>query len=353
MQSKKQQKLHTKDLNNIYVDTNKILKNIINKDNQYTVPIFIPHLGCKNECVFCNQRKISGASSNIKPEDIKGRIDERLASFKGKRKIQIAFFGGSFTGLDINEQIEFLEIANEYIKDGKVESIRISTRPDYINIQILSILKKYNVKTIELGVQSMDKEVLEVSKRGHTKEDVIRAATLINLFNFELGFQIMIGLPKSTKEKEIETINKLLKFNPKQLRIYPVYVLKESKLYEMYEKGEYKSLSLEDAVDRTASVIDQCKKSDVKIIRIGLQSTEDITENADGLVGPVSDNFGEYALARMVLKYMEEKIKEINLNNDLNIYCNKKYISIVVGPKKVNKNYLEKKYRIKVNVIGE
>ena len=339
--------------NNIYINVNEVLKNIVNKDNQYTIPIFIPHLGCKNECIFCNQRKISGASSDVKLEDIKEEIETRLKEFKQKRYVQIAFFGGSFTGLKKSQMIEYLKLANEYVIEGKVDSIRISTRPDYISVDILKILKKYNVKTIELGVQSMDEEVLKVSKRGHTSLDVIKAARLINLFNFELGFQIMVGLPKSTKEKEIYTINKLLKFKPKQLRIYPVYVLKESKLYEMYEKKEYSALKLEDAVDRVASVITECRKSDVQIIRIGLQSTRDITEKARGLIGPVSDNFGEYALSKIVLSEIEKNdINSIDFD-EINIFIDKRYISTAIGPKKINKKYLEEKYNKKINIIGE
>ncbi len=347
---------HMKNLSNcIYIDTNRVLKNIASKDIQYTIPIFIPHLGCKNECIFCNQRKISGKSSDVKVEDVEKEIKERLGSFKQKRKIQIAFFGGSFTGLNIEDQIMYLKLANNYIKSGKVDSIRISTRPDYINVKILKVLKKYNVKTIELGVQSMDEEVLYTAKRGHTSIDVIRSAKLISLFGFELGFQIMIGLPKSTEEKERETIKKLLKYNPKQLRIYPVYVLEQSKLYDMYKTKEYIPLTLEEAYIRSAKVIDECKNSDVQIIRIGLQSTAEITQNVTEVKGPVSDNFGEYALSEIVLFEIERKLKDINLigSENINIVCDKKYQSIVIGPKKKNKIYLESKYKRKVNIIGE
>lgn len=341
-------------LNDIHIDTNEVLKNIVNKDNQYTIPIFIPHLGCKNECVFCNQRKISGASSDVDIEEVKKLVEERLKSFKQNRKIQIAFFGGSFTGLDKEEQIKFLKLANTYVEKGVVESIRISTRPDYISKDILKLLKRYNVKTIELGVQSMDEEVLFESKRGHTSLDVIRAARLINLYNFELGFQIMVGLPKSTKEKEIETIDRLLKFKPKQLRIYPVYVLKESQLYEMYKKKDYSPLTLEDAAGRVAEVIGRCRKSNVSIIRIGLQSTEDISENAKDLIGPVSDNFGEYALSKIVQNEIIKNIpKEKEGSDEINIYIPKRYISLAVGPKKANKKYLEERYNKKINIIGE
>jgi len=279
----------------INIDLSYELKNISNKDDQYTIPIFIPHLGCNNECVFCNQRKISGNSKIQNIEEIRADIEEHLEYFKNKKKVQIAFFGGSFTGIPIKHQIKYLELANEYISKGKVDSIRISTRPDYINIRIVKMLKKYNVATIELGVQSMDDLVLESSKRGHTSIDVIRAAIIINLLNIELGFQIMVGLPKSTLKSEIWSMLKLLKFNPKQLRIYPVYVLEKSQLYDMYLKNEYIPLTLDDAVLRTAEVIKICRSSNVQIIRIGLQSTKEISASNSKIVGPVSDNFAEYA----------------------------------------------------------
>ena len=221
-------------------DVNYQLKNFTNKQLQYVVPIFIPHRGCKNECVFCNQRKISGELKNVTVQDVDNIIKERLKCFKDKsRKIQIAFFGGSFTGIKISDQIAYLKVANKYINEGKVDSIRLSTRPDYIDVNILKMLKKYNVETIELGVQSMSDDVLKASKRGHTKFDVIRASRLIRLFGFRLGHQIMVGLPNSTIQKEEETIKEVLKLKPSDLRIYPVYVIHPSELFNMYENGSY------------------------------------------------------------------------------------------------------------------
>jgi histone acetyltransferase (RNA polymerase elongator complex component) len=344
----------------INIDLSNELKNILNKDEQYTIPIFIPHLGCNNECVFCNQRKISGNSKIQNIEEIRDDINKHLEYLKNKKKIQIAFFGGSFTGIPIQHQIEYLKLANEFILDGKVDSIRISTRPDYINITLVKMLKKYNVKTIELGVQSMDNLVLESSKRGHTSIDVIRAAIIINLMNIELGFQVMIGLPNSTVKSEIMSISKLLKFNPKQLRIYPVYVLEKSQLYDMYLSHEYIPLTLDDAVTRTAEVIKICRSSDVQIIRIGLQSTEEIAANNSKIVGPVSDNFAEYALSKIVLERLEKEIVKMirvdkvdNSRQKIEIHVANKFISIVVGPKRINKNYLQDKYNIELSVKGE
>lgn len=361
VQNKQQHQLPLKEYN-LYIDLKDVLKNILNKENQYTIPIFIPHLGCNNECVFCNQRKITGLDSSVTIDDVENIINRHLEYFKDKsknKKIEIAFFGGSFTGISIQKQREYLKVANKYLKEKLVDSIRISTRPDYISTEILNMLKKYNVGTIELGVQSMDDEVLKASKRGHTSLDVIKASRLIHLFGMDLGIQIMIGLPKSTVEKEIYTIKKVLKLNPKCLRIYPVYVLKESKLYDMYLQRKYIPLNLEEAVDRVYNVLNECRKTDVKIIRIGLQTTSEITASNADIVGPICDNFAEYALAKLVLEQIEKYILNNNINDIkdyrimLNVIVPDKYISVAVGPKKVNKIYLKEKYNITLKVKGE
>lgn len=346
---------------NCSLDLNNILKNVINKENQYTIPIFIPHLGCKNDCVFCNQRKITGLTTSVSIDDVEKVITEYLGYFKDKKqekKIEIAFFGGSFTGIHVKKQIEYLEIANKYLNSGDIDSIRLSTRPDYITPSILKMLKKYNVGTIELGVQSMDDEVLIAAKRGHLKKHVIRASRLISLYNINLGIQIMVGLPKSDLEKEIKTIKNIIKLKPEVLRIYPVYVLKESKLYNMYEKKEYIPLSIEDAVNRVYYILKECRNSDVKVIRIGLQTTSEITSSNSEIIGPVCDNFAEYAMAKLVLDEIEKYIdKNIEINANCNVLLNvciaNKYASIVIGPKKINKIYLKNKYNITLKIKGE
>lgn len=336
----------------IKLDLSEELKNFNNKDKQYTIPIFIPHKGCPNNCIFCNQKKISGKLDDVTVEDVDKIILEYLSYYDNSRKIEIAFFGGSFTGIEIEQQEAYLKVANKYLKNNKVDSIRISTRPDYINEKILKMLKKYNVGTIELGVQSMDNNVLNYSKRGHTKNDVINASNLIHSYNIRLGHQIMIGLPYSTLETEVNTIKECLKLNPNQLRIYPVYVIEDSELYEMYNLKLYKPLDITGTVKRCVAVIKECRKSDVAIIRLGLQSTSEITSSNSNLYGPVSDNLAEYVLAAIVRETIEEQIKEDYIN-DIIVYVPKKYVSITIGPKKINKIYFENKYNIKYIVKGE
>ena len=207
---------------------------------EYIIPIFVPNLGCPNDCTFCNQKKISGQKRNVTSEDVRNIIEYFLKNFQaGDRKVEIAFFGGSFTGIEKKIQEELLSVAYEYIQSGKVDSIRISTRPDYINQDNLNLLKKYGVKIIELGVQSANDYILQLSKRGHNFEDVKRASKLIRENKFILGHQMMVGLPESTQKDEIETAKKLIKLHPKLIRIYPVLVIKDTKLAEDYENGQY------------------------------------------------------------------------------------------------------------------
>ena len=338
----------------INLDLKHELKNFSNKKEQYTIPIFIPHKGCPNNCVFCNQKKISGQLTDVTAQDVEDKIEEYLKYYSNsKKKIEIAFFGGSFTGIPMDKQIEYLEVANSYVKKGLVGAIRISTRPDYINRNILDTMKKYNVKTIELGVQSMDNEILTLSKRGHTALDVVNASKLIHEYGIVLGHQIMIGLPGSTRESEVYTIKECLKLQPQQLRIYPVYVIPDSELYSMYENSEYKPLSINEAVMRCKAVIYECQKTDISIIRLGLQSTDEITAKNNDLRGPVSDNLAEYVMSALVRDKIEREIKNRQIDDSkLIINVPQKYVSICVGPKKINKIYFENKYNIKFIVKG-
>ena len=343
-----------KDGINIRLDLHEELKNF-EKTKQYTIPIFIPHKGCKNECVFCNQRKISGQIVPPTTAEVDKTIKEYLTYFKDKKEkinIEVAFFGGSFSGLPINEQIEYLEVAHKYVLDKSINGIRISTRPDYIMPTELNILKKYGVTTIELGVQSMDDNVLNVCKRGHKSIDTIRASKLIKLWGFKLGHQIMIGLPKSNKNSEEYTIKQSLKLMPSELRIYPVYVLKESALYEKYLQGSYTPLGFNEAIDRVLNVVKFCQKTNVKIIRLGLQSTDEITSSSKDIVGPVCDNFAEYVMAEIVREKMEKEILKRNISENRKVIFEipGKYASIVAGPKKINKVFFESHYNIKIGV---
>lgn len=323
----------------------------IKKENTYIIPIFIPHRGCKNECVFCNQRRISGETRDVTEDDVRQEIEKYLDMYKDNtRKKQIAFFGGSFTGLEIEDQIRFLNVANEYIEKGMVENIRISTRPDYISELILKILKQKNVRVIELGVQSMDDEVLMAAKRGHTSDDVVKASKLIKKYGFVLGHQVMVGLPKSTLEKEIETMKKCIELGPELVRIYPVYVLKESKLWDMYEQNEYTPLELEAAVKRASAMYSMCVNNNINVIRIGLQTTDTINSKSIEIVGPVCDNYKERVLSYISYKNVKNKLSKLKPNKQVKLIVSPKEVNYVVGNNRTNLNKYNCEYSGKVEI---
>ncbi len=245
---------------------------------QFIIPIFVPHLGCPNDCVFCNQKSISGEKKQVTSEDVRKIIEEHLKYIKQDSNVEVAFFGGSFTAIEEKKQNELLEVAFEFIKSGKVKSIRISTRPDFINKDILKRLKKYKVKTIELGVQSSNDYILKRARRGHTFEDVKKASKLIRWYGFNLGHQMMVGLPESSKLDEINTAKQLIKLKPKMVRIYPVLVIKNTKLEKDYLDGTYKPYTVVQAVEVCKDLVKMFVKKNINVIRIGLQPTEEISE---------------------------------------------------------------------------
>ena len=311
------------------------------------IPVFIPHLGCPNDCVFCNQKRISGTSSFNK-NDVDSIIKNALSTVDTENcETEIAFFGGSFTGIDRNDMIYLLETAYKYIQKGLVSSIRLSTRPDYINEEILDILQKYNVKNIELGLQSMDDEVLKITKRGHTSEQAINACKLIKKYGFNLIGQMMIGLPGSSLEKEIKTAEIIANLCD-GARVYPTVVLRETELCNMAKRGEYIPLKLEDTIERTGEVLlvfDRAKKT---VIRIGLQSGDELYDPDVVYGGDYHPAIGELAENYVYYKMVCERLKDKQTDGkNLVIYCAKGCTSKVVGQKKTNKIKLTKNYNIK------
>ncbi len=318
----------------------------------YIIPIFVPHLGCPNDCVFCNQKSISGQQKMITKEDIRNTINFYLENIKDKEaKKEVAFFGGSFTGIDVEKQEEFLQTAYEYIKKGKIDSIRISTRPDYIDKTILKRLKKYKVKTIELGVQSANDYVLKQSKRNHTFEDVKRASKLIRWYRFNLGHQMMVGLPDSTKIDEINTARELIKLKPKMVRIYPVLVIKNTRLEKEYLEGKYKPLTVIQAVETCKEIVPMFMKKGIEIIRIGLQNTDEITDpsikGSEVVAGPYHPAFRQLVESSLWYDNIVERIKELNVKvKKVQITINPKDVNNVIGHKRENIDKLKDMYEL-------
>ena len=317
---------------------------------EYIIPIFIPFLGCPHDCAFCNQVKITNYKDNINKENTIRQINQYLSYFpKNENLKEIAFFGGSFTGLDKKVMISYLEIALNYKKNGIIDRIRLSTRPDYINNSILDILKKYEVDVIELGIQSLDNEILNANERGHSKEDSIRASKLIKDYGFKLGHQIMPGLYKDSFDKAIKTGLESIKMNPDMVRIYPTLVIKDTKLEKLYKECLYKPLSLDEAIEISSSLYMIYSYKKIPVIRIGLQPTENINEKKDVVAGPFHPSIRQLVETNIHKIYLEELINKYRLKNKIKIHISNREISIIAGNKKANKNYFYKKYGLIIN----
>ena len=308
------------------------------------IPIFVPHEGCPNDCAFCNQHTISGKSEAPDIKEARNIIEKYLESKDGKAE-QIAFFGGSFTGIDIKKQNEYLALALEYIKKGSVESIRLSTRPDYIDRETVERLLSYGVKNIELGAQSMDDMVLLHSKRGHSSLDVEKAAQIITQSSAVLGLQMMTGLPFDSDEKCLYTARRFYELGAKETRIYPTVVLSGTLLAKMLESGEYKPQEVEEAVSISAKLYRYFKEKNIEILRIGLPDSEDLKENY--IAGAYHPSLGEMVISRDIRNRLE---KEIGKSTD--VYVNPRFISKFNGNKKCNIEYFKEKGII-INVIPD
>lgn len=319
---------------------------------EYIIPIFVPHLGCPNDCTFCNQKSISGEQKMITTEDIKKTIDFFLSNIKEKDSYkEVAFFGGSFTGIEYDTQEKFLKTVYKYIQEKKIDSVRVSTRPDYINKNILKLLKKYKVKTIELGVQSANDYILKKIGRGHTFEDVKKASKMIRWHGFRLGHQMMVGLPDSTKIDDINTAKQLIKLKPKIVRIYPVLVVKGTQLEQDYLNGDYEPITLVQAVETCKELVAMFNKKNIEVIRIGLQTTDEISDpSEDGsqvVAGPYHPAFRQLVESGLWYDSIVSEIKKLNVKvKEVQVTVNPIDVNNVIGHKKENAVKLKELYDV-------
>lgn len=301
----------------------------------YIIPIFVPHEGCPHNCVFCNQSTITGSTNKVDASYVRKTIEEYLETLpKKEATIEISFFGGTFTAIPLEKQKELLTVASEYKELKKIHKIRLSTRPDYIDVKILDNLKEYSVDIIELGVQSMDAEVLFKSGRGHDENDVIAASKLIKQYGFVLGHQVMIGLPGDNIEKDVKTVKKLLNLEPEIARIYPALVIKDTPMEKMYEAGVYKPYSLMEAVGVAKKLYAMFVTNNVNVIRIGLQPTEEINEGKEIVSGPFHPAFRELVEGSLIIDMLLENIP-VDFRGNVNIYINPKEISKLYSNRKM------------------
>lgn len=316
----------------------------------YNIPIFVPHKGCPNDCSFCNQKSITGQQNEQKTEDICREIEEYVLTFEKDRYAEIAFFGGSFTGIEKQRQFELLETAQRFVQEGKVNGIRLSTRPDYISVDILDYLKDFGVTAIELGVQSMDDEVLLKNNRGHNTDSVIYAAELIKSYGcFSLGLQQMLGLLGATEQSDVKTAEKIAALSPETVRIYPTVVLEGTRLYELYKTGEYTPYTVEQAVETGSYAYEIYTKANIKVIRMGLQATEAINENGQ-IYGPYHSSYGELVKSRVLRRELERLLD--NCGGEVVLRANPSLISKLVGNKRANIEYFKNK-GIKIKILKD
>ena len=314
------------------------------KKRHVNIPIFIPHLGCPNACVFCNQRTISG-HGDFKIESVRNEIDEALSTVGEDTEREIAFFGGSFTGIDRGLMTDLLELAESYVSRGLVSEIRLSTRPDYIDAEILDILSRYSVRTIELGLQSLNDEVLCATRRGHDRECAMRACREIKSKGFSLIGQMMIGLPRASSCDEIKTAELICELSADGARVYPTVVFAQTELAEMMRQGRYEPLSLDEAVARTKSVLDVFDKGGVPCIRVGLCASENLCDASKAIAGATHSAIGEMAMSELFFERICEQLDKRSIKGGrLKIFVPLGATSKAVGHKKKNREKICQKY---------
>jgi len=315
------------------------------------IPIFIPELACPHQCVFCDQAKIIGLNTIPKPNEISKIVETNLTTMDENRIIDIAFFGGSFTGIPFELQEEYLKEAFSFIKANRISGIRLSTRPDYIDVQRLELLKKYGVTTIELGAQSTNDNVLIKSGRGHSFKDIQNASKLILDYGFKLGLQMMIGLPGDTFETAMQTANDIIELGANNTRIYPTLVIKGTALEKLYNNGIYQPLSLEVAVNWSKEILRTFEKNNITILRVGLHPSEELVDGKSLIAGPFHPSFKEMVMTEIWNDIILGNLNQAKSKN-LIIKVNSKQLNYAVGYKGKNKNQLLAK-GIKVKFVGD
>lgn len=311
------------------------------------VALFVSDLGCPRRCSFCNQKTISGKITPVTERDVEKAVTTALEN-SDCNDGEIAFFGGSFTAIERSYMLELLTKAKEYVDKGLFKGIRISTRPDCIDDDILDILKKFSVTSIELGCQSTDDAVLTLNNRGHSSSDIVKAAKLVRQYGFELGVQMMTGLYGASRESDIETAKQLIKLSPDTVRIYPTVILEGTELAILYRDGKYEPQSLEDAVELCAELLVMFNEASVRVIRLGLHSGGNVEEGF--VAGVYHPAFRELCESRIYLTLIKKELESLGLTHgDIEITVGSRYTSMLSGQKKSNIIYLNNKgYKVRI-----
>jgi len=317
----------------------------------FIVPVFIPHSGCPHQCAFCNQKAISGQKAEkISNTKVREQINRFLAFPRDEhRTVQISFYGGNFLGLRRSTILALLEVAHGFIKQGVVDGIRFSTRPDTISKESLELLREYPVQTVEIGVQSMDDQVLVQSRRGHIARETETAVQLLNATPYEIGLQMMIGLPGDSEAATQMTARKIASFAPDFVRIYPAVVLKGSPMAAWYAEGKYNPLPLDAAVEQVKGLYLFFKEKAIPVIRMGLQASEELDSENTVLAGPYHPAFGHLVLSSIWLDKASELLASKKISSERAVfYVRPENISKLRGQKNHNIRDLMHRFHLKV-----
>ena len=315
------------------------------------VPIFIPNQGCPHRCVFCEQERITSQFNQpVNGRHIEKILDQAIHSkdFNRGRMPEIAFYGGTFTGLSLDRIRELLEAAVPYLKRGFFRSIRVSTRPDSIDSECLQLMKDHGVDTVELGVQSMNNNVLTLSKRGHTAEDTVRAVQILKEFGFRVGAQLMPGLPGDTKETFQSTIRQVIDLRPHMSRLYPALVIRGTTLARWYRDKRYQPMALEEAVQICMESCILLEAENIPVIRIGLMSSPSLLEDGQIVAGPWHPAFGFLVRSGVYRKNLESILPRPGDVSQIKISVQRKAIPLLRGFKNQGLKWIENKTQARV-----
>ena len=316
------------------------------------IPFFITHAGCPHQCVFCNQKNITGESRPPDPSSIHTSISTHLDTHKNNKAVQVAFYGGSFTALPLTVQMAYLEAVRPFIESGRVASIRLSTRPDAVTPDILAVLKRYSVAAIELGAQSMEDKVLVLSGRGHSASDTVNAVALLREYNFSTGLQLMPGLPGDTPEMFLETVSRVISLRPDFVRIYPALVIKETPLAELYRTGNYIPLSLDDAVLLCHKAVARFEQAGIEVIRIGLQPTAVLERPGTIIAGPWHPAFRQLVESARFLDAMSTLLRCGSTSGTVTFFVNPADLSSAIGQKRLNIHTIKERYGMDAKIVA-
>lgn len=318
-------------------------KNVIKlKVDHVNIPIFLPELACPHRCIFCNQSQISGKTSIPSIHETVGIIEKYLLTIKKDTGVQVAFFGGSFTGLPMEMQEAYLRVVQPYIESGKITGIRLSTRPDYISDPILDMLLKYGVEEIELGAQSFNDEVLKSSGRGHTAADIVIASEKILTRGIRLGLQMMTGLPGDTDDMAFQTAKQIVAAGAHSTRIYPTLVIKDTPLEALYNRGVYKPQTMSEAVGSAARLYRFFEDNNLTVLRVGLHSNEDFNNGVSLIDGPYHPSFKELVLSKIWMDIFDNLLPKEK--GKLQIFVATEQVNFAIGYKAENRTVLREKY---------